>query len=58
MSWFCLKASWISCTVASLIDEKPRPSTSIAWALDDAEARSRDENIYIEKLIIISGEKN
>ena len=56
MSWFCLKASWISCTVASLIDEKPRPSTSIAWALDDAEARSRDENIYKEKLIIISGE--
>ena len=43
--------------MASLTDEKPRPLTSIAWALDDAEARSRDENIYIEKLIIISGEK-
>ena len=44
--------------MASLIDEKPRPSTTIAWALDDAEARSRDENIYKEKLIIISGEVN
>ena len=39
MSWFCLKASWISRTVASLIDEKP-------WALYDIVARRirrRDE---------------
>ena len=45
MSWFCLKASWISCTVASLIDEKPW-SALMAWALYDVAARrirSRDE---------------
>ena len=38
VSWFCLKASWISCMVASLIDEKPW-AVLMAWALDDVVAR-------------------
>ena len=53
MSWFCLKANWISCTVASLIDEKAWAAL-MAWAVDDVVARrirSSDE-----KTVRLSGE--
>ena len=47
VSWFSLKASWLSCIVASSIDEKPWVAL-MAWALDDIVARrirSREEKI-------------
>ena len=51
MSWFCLKASWMSCTLASSI-ENPRPVTAQCDPDDNIgrRIRSSDEKRQIVAL--------